>query len=164
MRPINRIAAAILCVTLSPLAAVAAEEPAAGARAVVPASSAPQRQLPTPVRQWTVQDALQPAASGGQSSAAKGALIGAIVGGLSATAFVYWAAKSYGENEAGGFCGNCFAVWGTWGIPAGALAGAGIGYGISKARSRQYAPRAPRTFVAPVIGRRAGGVTMTVRY
>jgi hypothetical protein len=77
---------------------------------------------------------------------------------------VYSVAKTYGENESGGFCGGCFAAWGAWAIPAGALGGTAIGYGIAKASSPQFAPAVPRTVIAPVVGRRGGGLVMTVRY
>jgi len=164
MRPFRRIAAVILVAALSPLTAWAADEPGAAARGTVPASSASARQIPTPARQWTARAALQSPAPKSGSSAAKGAVIGAIVGGVAATAVVYSLAKTYGENEAGGFCGNCFAMWGTIGIPAGALAGAGMGYAIAKASSPQYVSPVPRTVIAPVVGRRAGGIVMTVRY
>ena len=164
MRPASRIAAIILIAALSPLTALAADEPAAAAGTTLPAASAAPRHIPTPVRQWTARAALQPPVSKGGLSPAKGALIGAIAGGAAATAAIYALAKTYGENEAGGFCGNCFAMWGTIGIPAGALAGAGIGYAIAKASSPQYASPVPRTVVAPVVGRRGGGVVMTVRY
>jgi hypothetical protein len=148
MKPRLLIPAVILCATLSPIWPAAAEEPATGV---------------LPARLWTARQALQPSPSTSKSSAAKGALIGAIVGGASATAAVYWAASTYGENESGGFCGNCFTIWGTWAIPAGALGGAAIGYAIGKTSSPQYASPVPRTVVAPVIGRRGGGVLVTIR-
>ena len=145
-----RIPGVILCACLLPWPVSAAEPPATR----------------TPARLWTAREPLQPppTPSTGMSPGAKGALIGAIVGGASATAVVYWAAKTYGENEAGGFCGNCFTVWGTLAIPAGAAAGAAIGYGIGRASAPQYAAPVPRTVVAPVIGRRGGGLVVSVRY
>jgi hypothetical protein len=150
MKLFLRISAVILCASLSPMSLAAAEEPSAAPR--------------TPARSWTAREALRPSTSPSKSPGAKGALIGAIVGGAGATGLVYWAAKTYGENEGGGFCGNCFAMWGAWAIPAGALGGAAIGYGIGKATSPQHAPQVPRTVVAPVVGRRGGGLVVTVRY
>jgi hypothetical protein len=44
------------------------------------------------------------------------------------------------------------------------LAGAAIGHGIDKATSPQHASPVPRTVIAPVVGRRGGGMVMTVRY
>jgi len=135
------IPAVILCATLWPLRLAAAE----------------------PAHLWTAREPLRSSPSPSPSPGARGALIGAIVGGASTTAVVYWAAKTYGENEAGGFCGGCFAAWGSWVIPAGALGGAAIGYGIGRASSPQHAP-VPRILVAPAIGRRRGGAVITVRY
>jgi hypothetical protein len=148
MKRFLRIPAVILCATLSPMSLAAAEEPAAVTR--------------TPARLWTAREALQPSPS--RSPGAHGALIGAIVGGAGATAVVFGAATIYGGNEGGGFCGGCFAAWGAWAIPAGALGGAAIGYGIGKASSPQRAPQVPRTVVAPVVGRRGGGLVVSVRY
>ena len=90
--------------------------------------------------------------------------IGAMIGAGSAAAVTYWAAKSYGENEAGGFCEGCFLQWGAWAIPAGALVGAAVGSVISHVASPQRSPRPGQAFVAPVAGRRAAGVVVSFRY
>jgi hypothetical protein len=163
MSPFNRITAAILCAALSPVAIAAAQEPAA-AHASASDASASTPAPHTPVREWTAHEALLPSSSTSQSGGAHGALIGALVGGAAATAIVYSAAKTYGENESGGFCGGCFLTWGSWAIPVGAVGGAAIGYGLAKASAPQVASPVPGTFIAPVIGRRGGGVVMTIRY
>ena len=164
MTPFSRITATMLCAVLSCSAMASAEEPAAAVRPTVAASSTLPRDAATPVRQWTAREALRSSPSPSRSAGAQGALIGAIVGGVAATAVVYSISKAYGENEGGGFCGGCFAAWGAWAIPAGALGGAAIGYGIGKASSPQYASPVPRTVIAPVRGRGGGGVVMSVRY
>lgn len=57
-------------------------------------------------------------------------IIGAIVGAIGAAALTAMYAKQYGENEAGGFCGACFAYWAPIAVPAGAGIGAGVGWAI----------------------------------
>jgi hypothetical protein len=95
----------------------------------------------------------------------KGALIGAAVGAGAAAAVTYWAAATYGENEGGRFCTGCFMQWGAASIPVGALVGALVGHALGgSSGAPQYAPRTPRTFIAPAIGRRGGAVTVAVRY
>ena len=154
MKPAPRIVALILCAAVSSVTLAHAEEPPVATR---PAAGAP-------ARQWAAREPLQLSPSQSGSGGAHGAMVGAIVGGVSAAVVVASLAKTYGENETGGFCGGCFATWGVWAIPAGMLAGAAIGHGIGKATSPQHASPVPRTVIAPVVGRRGGGMVMTVRY
>jgi hypothetical protein len=154
MKPAPRFVAPMLCAAIFSVTLARAEEPSVATRPAAAASA----------RQWTAREPLQSSPSQSGSGGAHGATVGAIVGGVSAAVVVASLAKTYGENETGGFCGGCFATWGVWAIPAGMLAGAAIGHGIDKAASPQHALPVPRTVIAPVVGRRAGGVVMTVRY
>jgi hypothetical protein len=154
MKPAPRLVALILCAAISSVPLARAEEPSVATHPAAAASA----------RQWAAREPLQLSPSQSGSGGAHGATVGAIVGGVSAAVVVASLAKTYGENEGGGFCGGCFAAWGAWAIPAGMLGGAAIGYGLGKAASPQYASPVPRTAIAPVVGRRAGGVVMTVRY
>ena len=94
----------------------------------------------------------------------RGMLIGALAGAAAATSVTYWAANLYGNNEGGEFCSACFWTWGAVSIPAGAIVGSLVGKLIGSAASPQSAPRVSHTFVTPVIGRRGGGVVVSVRY
>jgi hypothetical protein len=119
-----------------------------------PSAAGPQTSTSLRDARWTSSSS-----SGGGH---KGGWIGAAIGAGVATAGTYWAAKTYGENEAGGFCEGCFAAWGAIAIPAGALVGAIVGSLID----RDNASRAPygKTVVAPVVGPRGGGVLVSIRY
>ena len=66
--------------------------------------------------------------------------IGAAIGAAGAAALTAWAANSYGHNETGTFCGACFAQWGAIAIPAGAAAGAGVGWAVKVATSPSQQP------------------------
>jgi hypothetical protein len=88
----------------------------------------------------------------GVGPVAKGALIGAAAS-LIATAL---AARSYGENESGGFCGLCMLEWSSFTVPVGAGIGAAIGYGIGRARHSVIA--------APMFSRKAAAVIVTARF
>jgi len=89
---------------------------------------------------------------GGLGPVATGALIGAAAA-LVGTAV---AARSYGENESGGFCGVCMMQWSSFTVPVGAGIGAAIGYGITRARHSVTA--------APMFSRKAAGVIVTARF
>lgn len=97
------------------------------------------------------------------SGVRKGTWIGALIGASGAAAVTYWAAKTYGENEAGGFCEPCFVQWGAWTIPAGALVGAVIGSQLSRSIAPHHGPPSRQTLVAPIVARRGGGVVVSIR-
>jgi hypothetical protein len=101
-----------------------------------------------------------------RSASKKSPWIGALIGAGGAAAVTYWAAKTYGENEAGGFCEQCFAQWGAFAIPAGALVGALVGWTVSQSAGPQAgtAPVPRKTLVAPIVARRGGGVAVAIRY
>jgi hypothetical protein len=90
--------------------------------------------------------------TGGLGPAAKGALIGAAAA-LFGTGV---AARSYGENESGRFCGACMIQWSALTVPVGAGIGAVIGFGIARARRSVTA--------VPIFSRRAGAVVVTARF
>jgi len=159
----HQLLAIVLCAGMSPAALAAAEDPARVSPRTPSAQSGSHHSITPTARQWTAREPLRASALP-SSSGARGAAIGAIAGGAGAAAIVYWVASSYGENETGGFCGRCFATWGSLAIPAGAALGAVIGFGINKASRPQYAPAVRRTVIAPVIGRSGGGVVLSVRY
>jgi hypothetical protein len=89
---------------------------------------------------------------GGLGPVAKGAFIGAAAA-LVATAV---AARAYGENESGGFCGGCMVPWSTFTVPIGAGVGAAIGYGVKRARRSVTA--------VPVFSRKTAAVVVTARF
>ena len=92
---------------------------------------------------------------------------GAVIGVASAVALTAAAAESYGNNEGGRFCGNCFLVWGILTVPAGAGIGAGIGKAIDRLnRSTLFtAPSRGRSIgAAPFVSRRGGGVVVSVTF
>lgn len=107
--------------------------------------------------------AISPAAPAGLHGGQKGTLIGVIAGAAGAASVTYWAANEYGRNESGRFCTACFMSWGAFSIPAGALVGGLVGNLVDRAFP-QSAPRVPHSVVTPVIGRRGGGVVVSVRY
>ena len=88
----------------------------------------------------------------GPGPVATGALIGA-AGALVGTAL---AARSYGENETGGFCGRCMMQWSSFTVPMGVGIGAAIGYGVSRARRSVTA--------VPVFSRKTAGVVLAARF
>ena len=89
---------------------------------------------------------------GGLNPVAMGAFIGAAAA-LVATAA---AARAYGENESGGFCGRCMVQWSSFTVPVGAGVGAAIGYGVKRARRSVTA--------VPVFSRKAAAVVVTARF
>jgi hypothetical protein len=89
---------------------------------------------------------------GGLGPVATGALIGAAAA-LVATAA---AARSYGENESGGFCGGCMAQWSSFTVPVGAGVGAIVGYGVKRMRRSVTA--------VPVFSRKAAAMVVTARF
>jgi hypothetical protein len=89
---------------------------------------------------------------GGLGPVATGALIGAAAA-LVATAA---AARTYGENESGGFCGGCMAQWSVFTVPVGAGVGAIVGYGVKRMRRSVTA--------VPVFSRKAAAVVVTARF
>ena len=106
-------------------------------------AAAGAREFPAPQRQPR---------TGGLGPAAKGALIG-VAAALVGTGL---AARSYGENESGRFCGACMFQWSALTVPVGAGVGAVIGFGIARARRSVTA--------VPVFSRRAGAVFVTARF
>jgi hypothetical protein len=90
--------------------------------------------------------------------AVRGALIGAAAG----AALTIFAAAAEGENEGGGFCGQCMLEWGAIVIPVSAGVGAGVGAIVGAA----LPSRQPGLPVAPPersLGRRRG-VSFAVRF
>ena len=78
------------------------------------------------------QDPATPLATTKPRKSAIGWAIAIGVGaGLAASAI---AASKYGENEGGQFCGRCFLEWSAITLPAGAGAGALVGYVIDQSR------------------------------
>jgi hypothetical protein len=144
--------AAVLVTSLS-IAPLAAAQESAPRQTSMPITAAVRNSVLTPS---------MPAQSGSK----KGTWIGALIGAGGAAAVTYWAANQYGENESGDFCGQCFAQWGAFAIPAGALVGAIVGWNVSRSVGPQpVTARPPRTtVVAPVVARRGGGVVVSVRY
>jgi hypothetical protein len=138
------------------IALVAALLPSPAAAADGPRAEGP---IKAAIRNVTWQ-----AAGASQPHHGRNTFIGAMIGAGSAAAVTYWAAKTYGENEPGGFCEGCFLQWGAWAIPAGALIGAAVGSVISHVASPQRSPRPGQTFIAPVASRRAAGVVVSFRY
>jgi hypothetical protein len=90
--------------------------------------------------------------TGGLGPAATGALIGA----AAALVGTGLAARSYGENESGRFCGACMLQWSALTVPVGAGIGAVIGFGIARARRSVTA--------VPIFSRSAGAVFVTARF
>jgi hypothetical protein len=82
--------------------------------------------------------------------------MGALVGGSAALIATAVAARAYGENESGGFCGACLVQWSAFSVPVGAGIGAAIGYGVKRAR--------PSVTAVPVISRKASAVVVTARF
>jgi hypothetical protein len=90
--------------------------------------------------------------------AVRGALIGAAAG----AALTIFAAAAEGENEGGGFCGQCMLEWGAIVIPVSAGVGAGVGAIVGAALpSRQ--PGLPLAPPERSLGRRRG-VSFAVRF
>ncbi len=88
----------------------------------------------------------------GRSPVATGALLGAAAA-LAATAA---AARTYGENESGRFCGACMVEWSALTVPIGAGIGAAIGYGVQRAR--------PSVTPVPIFTRQAAAMVMVARF
>jgi hypothetical protein len=82
--------------------------------------------------------------------------IGAVSGAAAAAGLTYLAAARYGENEGGEFCGRCFVQWSAVTVPAGAGAGAAIGWGIGRTRHSVSA--------IPVISPRSTGLVLSARF
>lgn len=101
-----------------------------------------------------------PASPAPSQRSGKGGAIGALVGAAGGAAIAYWAASNYGENAPGEVCTRCFWQWSAFAIPVGAIVGYAVGYAIAP----QRAPRPHQALVTPVLGRRAGGVVVSVRY
>lgn len=119
----------------------------AGARSGIPAA-------------WSaVNPAVAPAAPSSKGGR-KGGAIGALVGAGAGMAVAYWAASNYGENAPGEVCTRCFWQWSAIAIPVGAIAG----YAVGSAIAPQRGPRPHETYVTPVVGRRGGGMMVSVRY
>ena len=85
--------------------------------------------------------------------------IGAAIGAGVAAGGTALIASNYGENEGTKFCHGCFYQWGVLTIPAGAVIGATIGWGVGRARK----PKKSVTF-APVVTKKARGLFVTARF
>jgi len=92
---------------------------------------------------------------------------GAAIGAASAATVTALAAASYGENEQGEFCGNCFLGWSAISIPVGVGIGAGIGVAIDALRRQTLYVSTLKSFkvgVAPVLSRKAAGVRVALTF
>jgi len=89
-------------------------------------------------------------------SESKAVLIGALVGAGAALALTAAAASEYGNNEGGEFCSRCMVQWSAVTVPVGAAIGAGIGFGVKRARRSVTA--------TPIVTRRAAGVMVFARF
>ena len=91
--------------------------------------------------------------------------IGAVLGAAGAAAVTVWAANAYGNNEGNSFCGACFAQWGAIAIPAGAAAGAGIGWALKATASPSRQPAAmPPADTARRLSTRRTEVALTLTF
>lgn len=109
----------------------------------VPATSTAQTRLDSPPRTPLLNSAITLARAASSApgtvqhppDARKSAIGWSVLAGvIAATSATAWAAQSYGENEGGKFCTNCFVQWGAVAIPAGAGIGALVGLAIDAAR------------------------------
>jgi hypothetical protein len=170
MRPARNMLTAVLVTGLSTAPLAASQRPANNPRASAPSqntllSRARVEPGPGPIAA-AVRTRVPAPAIQAQRGGKKGPWIGALIGAGGAAAVTYWAAKTYGENEPGGFCEQCFVQWGAFAIPAGALVGAVVGWTISHTAGPHpsTAPPPRKALIAPVAGRRGGGVVVSVRY
>jgi hypothetical protein len=92
---------------------------------------------------------------------------GAAIGAASAFGLTAAAAKSYGDNEGGRFCGACLLQWSVISVPAGAGIGFGVGFAIDRLRRSTVfvAPVRHRSVAAlPLVSRRGAGMLISVRF
>jgi hypothetical protein len=135
-----------------------------------PAAAASDTDVPPSVGAWTMQGAIAAAVAQATPAAAPArgsrtrrfAVRGALIGAGAGAALTIFAAAAEGENEGGGFCGQCLLEWGAIVIPISAGVGAGVGaiVGVALPSRQPGFPLAPRERSS---GRRRG-IAFAVRF
>lgn len=146
------IVAAIICCVIAAPSLARAQAPAP----LVPPSSDTGKRSDVFDRDSfapTAPVATSPRSNGGGNHAL---IIGALIGAGAALGFTAFAASKYGENEVGEFCTRCMVQWSAVTVPVGALAGAGIGWGVGRALRSVTA--------APIVSKNAKGIVISARF
>jgi hypothetical protein len=94
---------------------------------------------------------------------------GAFTGATVAAVATFSAAATYGRNEGaegGRMCGRCFMEWSTMTIPIGTAIGAAVGFAVQQiTRQTDRRPvEGNRIVIAPVVGKRGGGLVVSTRF